>query len=164
MGPGQSRQHNGDMNDQEARRKLAAARVGRLATVTPGGTPHVVPVVFALVDDVIYTAVDNKPKTTVALQRLANIDATGRASMLVDHYAEDWSTLWWIRVEGSAEVLKVNAEHQDAPTTRERPEQVVIGLDALIHKYPQYAGQPRLGPVIAVHMTRWRWWEAATAT
>jgi PPOX class probable F420-dependent enzyme len=152
------------MNDQEARRRLAEARVGRLATVTPGGTPHVVPVVFALVDDVIYTAVDSKPKTTVALQRLANIDATARASLLVDHYAEDWSTLWWVRVDGSAQVLRVNDGHQGTPMTAGRPEQVGVGLDALTHKYPQYVDQPLTGPVIAVHLTRWRWWEAVSAT
>src|ERR1035437_7383279 len=70
-------QHNEEMDEDEARRRFEAARVGRLATVTPNRMPHLVPVVFALVDDFLYTAVDDKPKTTVALQRLANIDATG---------------------------------------------------------------------------------------
>ena len=90
-------QHNEEMDEDEARRRFEAARVGRLATVTPNRMPHLVPVVFALVDDFLYTAVDDKPKTTVALQRLANIDATGRASLLVGEYTEDWPTLWWAR-------------------------------------------------------------------
>ena len=158
------RQHNGGMNDEEARRRLTAARVGRLATVTPGGTPHLVPVVFALVDDVLYTAVDSKPKTTVMLQRLANIDATGRASLLVDNYTEDWSALWWIRVDGPAQVLGVDNERRRTDLRRGRPEQVHTAVQALTRKYPQYVGQPPSGPVIAVRVMRWRWWEASPSS
>src|SRR5450759_5231281 len=76
------RSHKVEMDEDEARRRFATARVGRLATVTPNGMPHLVPVVFALVDDVLYTAVDDKPKTTKALQRLANINATGHTCLL----------------------------------------------------------------------------------
>jgi PPOX class probable F420-dependent enzyme len=148
------------MDQDEARRRLTAARVGRLATVTPNGTPHLVPVVFALVDDFLYTAVDSKPKTTVALQRLANIDATSRASLLVDYYTEDWSTLWWVRVDGSAQVLAVSNERRRTVLRREHPEQVHTAVDALTRKYPQYVSQPPSGPVIAVRLTRWQWWEA----
>ena len=149
------------MNEDAARRRLAAARVGRLGTVTPSGTPHLVPVVFALVDDVLYSAVDGKPKTTLALQRLANIDATGRASLLVDEYDEDWSTLWWVRVDGSAQVLTADNSQRGRTIRRQgRPEQVAIALEALTRKYPQYVSRPPAGPVIAVRLTRWHWWEA----
>lgn len=127
---------------------FAAARVGRLATVTAQGAPHVVPAVFALVDDVAYTAVDGKPKTTLQLQRLANIAATGRASLLVDEYREDWSGLWWVRFDGSAHILAVDTN------------EVGIAVEALSHKYQQYVSQPPTGPVIAIRLTRWRWWEA----
>jgi PPOX class probable F420-dependent enzyme len=136
------------MDQVQARRRFAAARVGRLATVTAQGTPHLVPVVFALVEDVAYSAVDSKPKTTMALQRLANIAATGRASLLVDEYREDWSGLWWVRFDGSAQVLAANSSEAG------------VGLDALIDKYPQYLSAPPTGPVIAVRLTRWRSWEA----
>ena len=138
------------MDEVEARRRLAAARVGRMATVTAPGAPHVVPVVFALVDDVVYTAVDGKPKTTMALQRLANIAATGRASVLVDDYREDWSALWWVRFDGLAQILAVETETK----------QVRIAVEALTRKYEQYLSQPPPGPVIAIALTRWRWWEA----
>lgn len=149
------------MDQGEARRRFAAARVGRLATVTPNGTPHLVPVVFALVDDFLYTAVDGKPKTTLALQRLANIDATGRASLLVDQYTEDWSTLWWVRADGPARVLPPGSIQVGLTVgTRARPEQVAIAVEALTHKYPQYVIRPPWGPVIAVRLTRWQWWEA----
>jgi PPOX class probable F420-dependent enzyme len=152
------------MNGDQARRRFSAARVGRLATVTPSGMPHLVPVVFALADDYLYTAVDSKPKTTMALQRLSNIDATGRASLLVDEYAEDWSTLWWVRVDGSAQVLAVGNAPQRTALTWGRPEQVHTAVQALTHKYPQYIDQPPLGPVIAVRLTRWQWWEATPTT
>ena len=124
-----------------AEERLTHARVGRLATVTAAGRPHVVPVCFALEGGRIYTAVDAKPKSTRALRRLENVRATGRASLLVDHYEEDWSRLWWVRVDGPAEVLDANA-----------------GLDALAAKYEQYRADPPAGPVIAITPERWRSW------
>jgi PPOX class probable F420-dependent enzyme len=139
------------MDEDEARSRFAAARVGRLATVTAQGTPHLVPVVFALVGDAAYTAVDGKPKTTLRLQRLANIAATGRASLLVDEYGEDWSALWWVRFDGTAQVLAVHSS------------EARIAVDALTHKYPQYVSDPPPGPVIAVRLTRWQSWEATPA-
>jgi PPOX class probable F420-dependent enzyme len=152
------------MNEEEARRRLVAARVGRLATVTPSGRPHLVPVVFALVEDVLYSAVDSKPKTTTALQRLANIDATGRASLLVDEYTDDWSTLWWVRVDGGAQILTAaNSERGRTVRRRGRPGQVAAAVEALTRKYPQYISQPPLGPVIALSPTRWQWWDASAA-
>ena len=154
-------QHNEEMDEDEARRRFEAARVGRLATVTPNRMPHLVPVVFALVDDFLYTAVDDKPKTTVALQRLANIDATGRASLLVDEYTEDWSTLWWVRVDGSAQVLTADSSERGRTARRRgRPGQVGVALEALTRKYPQHVSRPPIGPVIALCVTRWQWWEA----
>ena len=83
--------------------------MARLATVTTDDTPHLVPVVFAVDDPdaaaaVIYTAVDGKPKSTQRLRRLANIEHNPRVSLLVDHYADDWTQLWWVRADGTATV------------------------------------------------------------
>jgi PPOX class probable F420-dependent enzyme len=139
------------MDTDEARRRFAAARVGRLATVTAQGAPQLVPVVFALVEGAAYTAVDGKPKTTVRLQRLANVAATGRASLLVDEYGEDWSGLWWVRFDGTAQVLDVGSTEAG------------IAVAALTRKYPQYVVDPPPGPVIAVRLIRWRSWEATPA-
>jgi len=125
-----------------AEQRLAAARVGRLATVTADGRPHVVPVCFVLAGGRIYTAVDAKPKSTRALRRLENVRATGRASLLVDHYEEDWARLWWVRVDGSAEVL----------------DSAAAALDALAGKYEQYRAARPAGPVIAITPDRWRSW------
>jgi PPOX class probable F420-dependent enzyme len=129
-----------------AEARLATARVGRLATVTPDGRPHVVPVCFVLDGGRIYSAVDAKPKATTALTRLENVRATGRASLLVDHYEEDWHGLWWVRVDGAAEVL------------RSEP-----AVDALARKYPQYRDERPAGPLIAITPDRWRSWTATSS-
>jgi PPOX class probable F420-dependent enzyme len=119
--------------------------VGRLATVTPAGEPHAVPCCFAVVDDTVYSAVDGKPKSTQALRRLANIAGNPAACLLVDHYDEDWTLLWWVRIDGAATVLGPGPE-----TERAR--------DLLRQKYLQYATVPLDGPVIRIDVTRWRWW------
>ncbi len=136
------------MEEATARRLFAQARVGRLATVTPGGEPHLVPVTFVLVDDTVWTAVDGKPKRTRRLQRLRNIAANPRASVLVDHYAEDWSQLWWVRADGSARVPAAGDE-------------VAPALGALAAKYEVYRTDPPGGPFIAIDVHRWRWWAAS---
>jgi PPOX class probable F420-dependent enzyme len=130
-----------------ATERLAIARVGRLATVTAAGRPHVVPVCFASVDGRIYTAVDDKPKTTRALARLDNVAATGRASLLVDDYEEDWSRLWWVRVDGPALVLRHGPEREEA-------------LDGLVAKYDQYRDARPSGAVIRLTPETWRSWPA----
>ena len=126
-------------------RRIADARVGRLATVTDTGRPHVVPCCFVLIGDVIYSAIDAKPKSTHLLQRVRNIEVNPRASLLVDHYDEDWATLWWIRLDGSARTVTTATERSDA-------------LDLLAAKYPQYVEQPPPGPVLAIDVTGWRAW------
>ena len=88
------------------RRRFASTPVARLATVRPDGRPHVVPVVFVLVGDVVYTAIDAKPKKSSRLQRLVNLSAEPRCSLLVDHYEDDWSRLWWVRADGEAAVVE----------------------------------------------------------
>lgn len=129
--------------------RFTDARVARLATVSADGAPHLVPVVFVVCGDTLYTAVDDKPKTTRRLVRLANIAATGRVSLLVDHYDDDWSRLWWVRVDGRAEVLSADAD--EARTA----------IDALAAKYRQYRSMRPAGPVIAVRGLRYREWSAS---
>ncbi len=125
--------------------RFAGAPVARLATVTPDGRPHVVPIVFAVDGDVVYTAVDGKPKSSARLQRLANIEANPRVSILVDHYADDWSQLWWVRADGVATVWSEGPECER-------------GLELLRSKYPQYEQVSLDGPVIAVAVEKWTSW------
>ncbi|MCA1674649.1 MAG: TIGR03668 family PPOX class F420-dependent oxidoreductase, partial [Actinobacteria bacterium] len=91
--------------DPGVRERATRAPVARLATVRPDGLPHVVPVTFALDHDTLVTAIDQKPKTTTSLQRLKNIEAHPFASVIIDHYEDDWSRLWWVRGDGTARVV-----------------------------------------------------------
>ncbi|MDP7704572.1 MULTISPECIES: TIGR03668 family PPOX class F420-dependent oxidoreductase [unclassified Mycobacterium] len=131
----------------DARAWFARSPVARLATVAPDGIPHLVPVVFAVDGDVVYTAVDAKPKKHQRLRRLANIEHNPAVSLLADHYAEDWTQLWWVRVDGTATVAA------DGPALH-------TGYRLLRAKYPQYQSVPLDGPVITVTATRWSSWHA----
>jgi PPOX class probable F420-dependent enzyme len=133
------------MNEGEAKARFAEASVARLATADADGRPHVVPVTFALDADDIVSAIDHKPKTTTALQRLRNIEANPAVSMVVDHYDDDWSRLWWVRVDGRGRVLESGPERDQA-------------LELLAAKYDQYRAQPPAGPVLAIDATGWRGW------
>ncbi|MFY9809163.1 MAG: TIGR03668 family PPOX class F420-dependent oxidoreductase [Pseudonocardiaceae bacterium] len=141
------------MTDEQARRRFAAVPVARLATADASGRPHVVPMVFALISDggadTLYSAVDAKPKRSTSLRRLANIAANPRVAVLVDHYADDWHVLWWVRADGSGRILD-----PDQPEARE-------AIAALVERYPQYREQPPVGPVLAIDVARWSSWSAA---
>ncbi len=136
------------MNPQELRRRVQRARVARLATVRPDGTPHLVPVCFAVDGDEIVSAVDAKPKTTTRLARLDNIGAHPSVALIVDHYDDDdWSALWWVRVDGHADVLADGADSERA-------------LTLLVDKYAQYRERTPPGPVILMRAERWTGWSA----
>ncbi|WP_442790809.1 TIGR03668 family PPOX class F420-dependent oxidoreductase [Nocardia sp. NBC_01329] len=135
------------MDRAQARARFAAARVARLATVTSEGTPHLVPIVFALAGDTAYTAVDAKPKSTTALRRLANIEANPEIAVLTDFYDEDWSRLWWVRADGTARILT--------------GDEARAGLDHLTARYPVYVAEPPPGPVVALDITHWSGWAAS---
>ena len=131
------------------RERFAAARVARLATADAAGRPHLVPIVFAVAGEVIYSAVDAKPKRSAALRRLANIAANPRVSVLVDHYDDDWTALWWVRADGTARVLDIGSPEGAG------------AVALLVARYAPYRSQPPPGPVIAVDVARWSGWSAA---
>jgi PPOX class probable F420-dependent enzyme len=138
------------MDPREARGRFAAARVARLATSAADGRPHVVPLVFALDGETIYSAVDDvKPKATSRLKRLANIAGNPAVALLADHYEDDWTALWWVRADGTARLL----EPDEAEAERARAH--------LADRYSQYRDAPPPGVVIAVDVTRWSGWSAA---
>lgn len=125
--------------------RVTEARVARLATVTAGGRPHVVPCTFCVDGEVVFTAVDAKPKSTLELRRLDNVRANPHVSLLVDHYDDDWSTLWWVRLDGSARVVERGG-------VRERAQML------LAEKYEQYRELAPPGAVIEITIERWRSW------
>lgn len=133
------------MDAEQMRQRVIEARSGVLSTVTGEGRPHAVPCCFVLDGDVVYSAVDAKPKSTLALRRLDNLAAQPAACLLVDCYDDDWSKLWWIRMDGTGRVL-VDGDERDR------------ALDLLADKYPQYQATRPPGPVIALDITTWRGW------
>ena len=129
--------------------RLEAARVARLATTDPDGRQHLVPIVFALDGDTLYSAVDAKPKRSRALQRLENVRAHPEVAVLVDHYEDDWDELWWVRLEGRARVLDGDAEADRA-------------IELLRTKYAQYRDTPPRLPVLAIDVIRWSGWSSTS--
>ena len=139
------------MDAAEARQSFSTATVARMATVGPGGTPHLVPIVFALIaENTVVTAVDHKAKRTLALRRLANIAANPAVSLLADEYGDDWDALWWARADGRARVVGTEQE----PALRE------LAIDALVARYVQYAQRRPSGDLIVVEVQRWSGWRA----
>ena len=119
--------------------------VARLGTADADGAVRLVPVCFAVVDGWLASVVDHKPKRTGQLRRLDDMRAAGRATVLVDHYEDDWSRLWWVRVRGRAEVIEDGSPWDHA----------VAVLQA---KYAPYRERPPTGAVWRVAMDELRWW------
>jgi PPOX class probable F420-dependent enzyme len=134
------------MTETEARARLAAARVGRLASVDHDGRPHVVPICFAVSGDLIVSVVDAKPKRTTQLRRLENVRGHPAVQLVVDHYDDDWSALWWVRVSGHGRVTDGGATRDEA-------------IDLLVDKYHQYREVRPTGPVLAIDVTRISSWQ-----
>ncbi|MEV4873200.1 TIGR03668 family PPOX class F420-dependent oxidoreductase [Streptomyces syringium] len=129
----------------QARARFEASPVARLATADEAGKPHLVPITFALGQSVLYFAIDHKPKSTQNLRRLRNIRQNPQVSVLVDHYSDDWQTLWWARADGHAEIWT-------EPAQRGAP------IKLLQERYFQYVDHPPEGPIVAVEVSAWSGW------
>ncbi len=136
------------LESEEMRSRIDGAMVARLATVGRDGRPHIVPITFALDDDTIYFAVDFKPKKTADLQRLRNIEANPSVSVLVDHYEDDWTKLWWVRVDGGARIVIDGAVFEK-------------GIALLTQRYAPYRSVRPAGPVVAIAVERMTGWSAS---
>lgn len=124
---------------------VEVARVGRLATASAGGEPHAIPVCFVLDSDVVYSVIDEKPKSGRRLRRLRNIDETGRAALIVDYYDDDWTRLAWVLLRGPAVVVPVTSH----------------ALTLLRAKYPQYREMNlEDAEMIRLSVERWAAWRA----
>ncbi len=116
-----------ELGDAGADQLLARERHAVLATLARDGAPHLVPIVYAGDSSELWFAIDGKPKRGPRLARLAHIERDARVTVLIDGYDEDWSQLYWLRLEGRASV-----EQRDTPAAR-------AALQALHRRYPQYA-------------------------
>jgi len=137
------------MTEDEAKRRFAQARVARLATVTASNEPHLVPICFAVdaATHTIYSAVDAKPKTTPDLKRLRNMEQNPNVTLIVDHYDDDWDSVWWVRLDGTAEIHDRGTDEHARGSAR------------LADKYAQYRDNPDfLGRMVVVRPEKWTAW------
>lgn len=123
---------------------LLRRRIGHLATVDTFGIPSVVPVCFALEGDILYTALDEKPKRNRRPRRIRNIEQNPHVAFVADRYDEDWSRLGWVIIRGRGDIL-VSGNAFEA------------GCGLLRHRYAQYAAM-MLSPVIAIRIDGIRSW------
>lgn len=136
------------MNEGELLALLELGRVASLATIRSDGRVDLVPCTYAFDADLVVTAVDHKPKTTMDLKRLDNVRRFPEVTMLVEHYDDsDWERLWWVRIRGRAAVHTEGAQHRGA-------------IELLCDRYPQYAAQPPTGAAIIIQRTELTGWSA----
>ena len=124
---------------------LARWPVARLALLDAEGEPRQLPIVFAPSAGALWSPVDGKPKRSAALARLRLLEREPRVSLLLDHYTDDWTRLWWLELRGRAELVRADAEADP---------RIAAPAAALRAKYPQYATTPLfLGPPTLVRIT-----------
>lgn len=135
-----------------ARAYLDAHAVGHLATAAADGTPHVIPLCYARIGDVLYFVADDKPKRRGprALKRLANIEENPRVALVVDDYDPDWRRLAYLLIHLDAAMVEDDAEYAS-------------GLSALRHRYTQYRSMPlqrESHPMVRMTPRRWHLWKS----
>jgi PPOX class probable F420-dependent enzyme len=133
------------------RRKLRQARVARFATLDARGRPHIVPICFAYDGNILYTAIDQKPKrvSPERLVRVQNLLAVPHVALLIDEYNEDWTQLWYVLIRGKAKLIPRSARKE---RTR--------ALGKLRAKYLQYARGmlPEDAPIVRISLERATSW------
>jgi coenzyme F420-0:L-glutamate ligase / coenzyme F420-1:gamma-L-glutamate ligase len=115
------------LGDHRVRDFLSVSRVAHLATATPRGEPHCVPLCFWFDHRHFYFIVDEKPKRSTGreLKRIRNIVENPRVALIIDHYEDKWSNLAYVMVQGVGQIV-------------EDPEEYTLALRNLRDKYPQY--------------------------
>ena len=129
---------------------LEAARVAHLALLDGDGRPRVLPITYALLGGVIWSAVDDKPKRVPGdeLARVRWLRAAPQAALTVDRYDDDWSKLAWVQILCS---VSIEAVRDDV-------------LQALARRYAPYRECAPGGPLLRLAPERVLWWRAAERT
>ena len=144
------------LSENEISDRLESWPVARLASLGDAGRPHLVPIVFARSGGRLWSPVDGKSKRGGELVRVRNLRAHPETSLLLDEYRSDWTKLWWIRIDATAEVI------QPVSSTNREASAAIAALEA---KYPQYASVPvlRANPtLIAFEPVRFVSWIASS--
>jgi hypothetical protein len=137
-----------NLDVEECWRRLEAGGHGVLATVHATRGVDAVPVVYAVTEGRIVVPIDTvKPKATTQLQLLENLRLDPRCVLVVEHYAEDWSQLWWVRVHGAGFERALTPE--------------LTG--ALADRHPPYAAEGALASAIEITPDLVTGWSAASA-
>jgi PPOX class probable F420-dependent enzyme len=127
--------------------------VARLAQLDDEGAVQVLPFVCARVGNTFWSPIDGKPKKHAGLRRLEWIAEHPQVCVLFDHYADDWSQLWWLKLFCNA--ASYQGDHEDWDKA----------IQAVTGKYPQYTETPLfLGPptMIRFDVTGWKSWSAGS--
>ena len=132
------------MLSERERAFLLRQRIGHLATADTSGTPTVVPVCFAVGDEVLYTAMDDKLKRTRRPRRICDVETNSYVTFIADRYDEDWTRLGWVMIRGKAAIFDSGEEY-------------AYGCESLRRRYAQYATMI-LRPVIAIRIGAVRSW------
>jgi PPOX class probable F420-dependent enzyme len=135
------------VNKQAMLERIATVRSATLGTISPDGSPHLVPCVFAVDAPLFFIPVDGKPKRSRELKRLSNLKADPRAVLLFNGWDEDWSRLWWVSVKGEALILRTPSDMNHA-------------RHLLLARYSQYRTSEELDPIIQVQITDVMEWRA----
>jgi len=133
-------------SDTQNHERLALGDFGVLATIDPKHVVHQVPVVFTTLGNSLAIPIDTvKAKRSSELHRIQNLVRQPRASLLVDHRAEDWRELWWVRVE-----LAFN--------TQRSPDR--LWAHALGSKYPLYSQSGAIESILIFDIVTLSGWSA----
>ena len=115
---------------------IAWERVCHVATASAAGVPHVVPVCHVLLDGKLYFASDNDAR------KVTNLRANRNVGVVVDLYAEEWSSLRGVMIQGRTAFIERGPRYRK-----------IRGL--LYEKYPQYPDEAALkeGEALFVEVT-----------
>ena len=134
----------------EIERILARWPVARLATLAADGRSELVPIVFAWSGGALWSPIDGKPKRGAELARVRNLRADPRVCVLLDRWDADWAKLWWLRLDGRAELVAAGSA-----------EAAVAALRAKYPRYrsgatPLFSGEPTLIRIAVERRIGWR--------
>jgi PPOX class probable F420-dependent enzyme len=126
---------------------LEEVKVAHLGLLDEAGHPRVQPVTFARVEELIVSAIDDKPKRRPGElpARLRRLRLHPRVALTIDRYDDDWTRLAWVQFLGDVTIEAVDA----------------AALEALQRRYPAYRERPPGGPLLKLRPERVLSWRSA---